>query len=212
MLADEDFNPVSASQVDPSCLASLPADMQNEILGRFDRGSKRSNATRSTPTTDHHASTVADNQDPRAHSSPPGETEVVADLTADQMSVGQEDGHPSGFIFGLEPLEDTRRAVREWMAAIACDSGEDARDTSGECGHAGNAPDTAHALLLLQLFYEKIERGQLDHVARLLRFLNRLQKQKRFASWRPVVTHVNDIVERRVSQCHDGMLLDWRDD
>ena len=25
---DEDLNPVSASQVDPSCLASLPADIQ----------------------------------------------------------------------------------------------------------------------------------------------------------------------------------------
>ena len=126
---------------------------QNEILGRFDRGNKRSNAARSLPTIGHHASTVADNHDPQTPSSPPGESEVVADLTADQMSVGQEDGHPSGFIFGLEPLEDTRRAVRKWMAAIACDS-DDARDTSGECGHAGTAPDTAHALLLLQLFYE----------------------------------------------------------
>ena len=109
---------------------------------------------KSPPNAVHHDSTVAANQGLRASSSPPGGPEVVSDVNVDQEVVGTEDGRPWGFIFGLQPLQDTRRAVRRWMAAVACDSSDAARDTSGVRDHTRNSPDTAHALLLLQLFYE----------------------------------------------------------
>ena len=60
-----------------------------------------------------------------------------------------------GFMFGSEALTDTRRAIRQWMAAVCGHDAHDEHHTQGVRDRdARNVPGTMHALLLLQLFYE----------------------------------------------------------